>query len=92
MAIVSVPESELRRVAATSVMPPVRLFVPVMFRIAPALVIPFPEIDTDSAMASPVPSNSSTAPEETLVPPATLPSAVLLCRRITPTAAVVVPA
>lgn len=92
-ASVSVPASEAISVppAELSVITPLNVLVPLMFRSAPFDETPYPRSASGSYPTEIFPCSSSAAPPTTSVPSATLPSAVLFCAFITPTLIFVVP-
>src|SRR5437870_2972122 len=77
---VNVPASELIRDADPRVMAPDQVLLLARLRSAPPLEIPVPfNVLMGSAMERPLPSTCTAAPLVTVVAPAAVPSAVLLC-------------
>ena len=88
---VSVPLSELIRVAAPRVIAPLMELVPEMFRRAPALEMPVPLSVRASAPIEILPWTSREAPSVTLVPLVVEPNAVACCTFKFPAETVVTP-
>ena len=73
---VSVPESELIRVAAARVIAPAKVLLFCLFKRAPAELTPVPERFSGSAAVVMVPCISKAAPLETVVPVPVPPNAL----------------
>ena len=92
VAIVSVPASELIRAPpAPSVIAPVQLLLFARLRRTPPPLTPVPASVMGSAIVSPLPLISSSAPEATVVPVPVPPSAELFAAASVPTLTLVAP-